>query len=658
MSELPTLVLTSHQLAVEPGGEVTLELRLHSHSLVVDEYRIEVLGPAAAWTEIEPPVLSLFPNTEGRAVVRFKPPRSWYVSAGILSVGFRAMSSLDPGRAAVEECDLEIAPYSELAVELRPRTSRGRLRGRHKLLLHSAGNTPLDVALTAQETDGDCKLRVSPKVIKLRPGGSGRAKLVVRPSYTPWLGPTMETYQFEASALPRGGAEIKVPGIMRQSALLPRGVLTLALVAAAIIAGIFLLPRIAPRLQIGPVGSVNAPHPTPVIGTPTPGEVATSQPTPSAQPSGQASASPIGGTGTGGTSSVGTGGGAPRNGTWTAAKSMATARDQHTATVLGDGRVLVAGGVQVSGGSATAVAAAEVYDPNNGAWSGAGSLAAGRFGHTATLLPSGKVLVVGGQNQGGALASAELYDPATSKWSPAGQLQTARYGHAAVLLTTGKVLVVGGRASASAPVASTELYDPAANSWSAGPNLSVGRSDLTATLLDDGRILVAGGDASASTTSQPQNTADLIDPQGRAASRATNMGAARADQTATLLLDGRVLVTGGMSGSSPRAEVYSPAIGNWSAVAAPPTARRYPTAVLLPSGQVLVAGGADSGALASAETYSPVTNTWAAAPAMGSARWAGTLSLLQNGMVLAAGGSPTFAKTAAPVGSAEIYSAQ
>ena len=113
-----------------------------------------------------------------------------------------------------------------------------------------------------------------------------------------------------------------------------------------------------------------------------------------------------------------------------------------------------------------------------------------------------------------------------------------------------------------------------------------------------------------------------------------------------------------MSGSSPRAEVYSPAIGNWSAVAAPPTARRYPTAVLLPSGQVLVAGGADSGALASAETYSPVTNTWAAAPAMGSARWAGTLSLLQNGMVLAAGGSPTFAKTAAPVGSAEIYSAQ
>jgi hypothetical protein len=114
MSEVPTLALTSHHLAVEPGGEVTLELRLHSHSTVVDEFKVEVLGPAAAWTEVEPPILSLFPNTEGRAQVRFRPPRAWSVSAGILSVGFRAASSLDPGRAAVDECDLEIAPYSDL----------------------------------------------------------------------------------------------------------------------------------------------------------------------------------------------------------------------------------------------------------------------------------------------------------------------------------------------------------------------------------------------------------------------------------------------------------------------------------------------------------------------------------------------------------------
>src|SRR5215470_14763795 len=229
MSELPTLVLTAHQLAVEPGGEVTLELRLHSHSAVVDEYRLEVLGPAAAWTEVEPPVLSLFPETEGRATVRMRPPRSWFISAGILSVGFRVASSLDPARAAVDELDLEIAPYNDLAVEMRPRTSRGRLRGRHRLLLHSGGNTPLDVALAAREMDGDCKLVVKPRNLRLRPGKNARARLTVRPAYTPWLGPVVETYQFETSALPRGGAEIKIPGLMRQSALLPRGALTIAL---------------------------------------------------------------------------------------------------------------------------------------------------------------------------------------------------------------------------------------------------------------------------------------------------------------------------------------------------------------------------------------------------------------------------------------------
>jgi Galactose oxidase, central domain/Kelch motif len=647
MSGLPTLVLASHQLSVEPGGEAALELRLHSHSAVVDEFKVEVLGPAAAWAEVEPPIISLFPNTEGRAQVRFRPPRSWFVSAGVLSVGFRVASSLDPGRAAVDECDLEIAPYSDLSFELRPRTSRGRLRGRHKLLLHHSGNTPLDVTLSAQETDGDCKLRVKPRYVRLRPGRSARAKLTVRPAYTPWLGPVIEMYQFEASALPRGGAEIKIPGIMRQSALLPRGALTIALVAAAIIAGIFLLPKLAPRLQLGPVGSLTPSTVSPVVGTPTPPPAA-GQPTPTgpATPA-PPTAAPGGG--------AGTGGGAPKNGSWTPARAMSAAREQHTATVLQDGRVLVAGGFQVAGGTPTALASAELYDPGSGAWTAAASMAAGRAGQTATPLANGKVLVVGGQNQGGALATAELYDPAANKWSPAGQLQTGRYGHAAVALTSGKVLVAGGRTSVATPVGSTELYDPATNAWAAGPNLSVARSDLTATLLDDGRVLVAGGDASASTAAAPQAAADLIDPQGRAATRAVNMGTGRAGQSATLLVDGRVLVVGGTTGSL-RAELYAPATGTWSPAAAPSAARRFPAAVLLPSGQVLVTGGADSGALASAETYNPATNTWSGAPAMGSARWEHTVTLLQNGQVLVAGGSAAFGRNPAPTGSAEIYS--
>jgi hypothetical protein len=648
MSALPTLVLTSRQLAVEPGGEVSLELRLRSHSAVVDEFKVEILGPAAAWTEVEPPILSLFPQTEGRAQVRIRPPRAWHISAGILSVGFRVASSLDPARAAVDECDLEIAPYNDLAVELRPRTSRGRLRGRHKVLLHSGGNTPLDVALSAQEMDGDCKLIVKPRNIRLRPGKNAKASLTVRPAYTPWLGPVIETYQFEASALPRGGAEIKIPGLMRQSALLPRGVLTIALAAAAIIAAVILLPRLVPVLQIGRAGSLTPATVSPSVTVPTAAPAGPGQPTPAGQPSTSAPTTPAG-------TVANTGADTARSGRWTRASAMATAREQHTATILTDGRVLVAGGLQGSGGASNALVSAEVYDPGTGAWTAAASMSAARAGHTATALANGKVLVVGGENQGGALAGAELYDPATNKWSAAGQLQTARYGQAAVLLTNGKVLVVGGRASGSAPISSTEQYDPAANSWSAGPNLSVARSDLTATLLDDGRVLVAGGDATASTTSAPQATTDLIDPTGRAASRGVNMGVSRADQTATLLLDGRVLVTGG-TGGSPRAEVFAPALGTWSPVAGPSAARRFPVAVLLPSGQVLVAGGADTAALSSAEVYNPATNTWSATPGMSTARWEHTLTLLQNGQVLAVGGSGTFNRSAAPTASAEIYS--
>src|SRR5215831_4584806 len=352
MSAQPTLVLTSRQLAVEPGGEVSLELRLRSHSSVVDEFKVEVLGPAAAWTEVVPPIISLFPDTEGRAQVRIRPPRAWHISAGILSVGFRVASSLDPGRAAVDECDLEIAPYSDLAVEMRPRTSRGRLRGRHKLLLHSGGNAPLDVALAAREMDGDCKLRVKPRNIRMRPGRNAKAKLTVRPGYTPWLGPVVETYQFEASALPRGGAEIKIPGLMRQSALLPRGVLTIALAAAVIIAGIFLLPRLATTLRFGPAGSLTPATVSPAVAVPTAAPAQAGQATPSGQTSTSAppSAPPA--------NLANAGAAGARSGSWTPATAMGTAREQHTATILNGGQVLVAGGLQGSGGATNALASA------------------------------------------------------------------------------------------------------------------------------------------------------------------------------------------------------------------------------------------------------------------------------------------------------------
>src|SRR5947207_2587048 len=119
--------------------------------------------------------------------------------------------------------------------------------------------------------------------------------------------------------------------------------------------------------------------------------------------------------------------------------SLNTARYFHTATLLPNGKVLVAGGYNNS-----YLTSAELYDPASGSWSATGSLTTARYAHTATLLPNGKVLVAGGYNNSGYLTSAELYDPASGSWSATGSLNTARYFHTAALLPNGKVLVAGG----------------------------------------------------------------------------------------------------------------------------------------------------------------------------------------------------------------------
>jgi N-acetylneuraminic acid mutarotase len=319
-------------------------------------------------------------------------------------------------------------------------------------------------------------------------------------------------------------------------------------------------------------------------------------------------------------------------GTWTTTGSMATARYGHTATVLGSGAVLVVGGQSSAG---QALATAELYDPTAGTWTTTGSMVTARYGHTATVLNDGRVLVTGGQDKAGhALGKAEIYDPASGTWTATRNMVFAHTFQTATLLNDGKVLVVGGQNERGSVIARAEIYDPASGTWTATSNMIFARMFQTATLLKDGRVLVAGGrDYNGSILT----TAEIYDPTSGIWTATRNMNVARSFQTATLLNDGRVLVIGG---GARLAEAYDPVAGTWATVGSMSVSRISHTATLLSNGTILVTGGQDnnSQALVTTEIYDPTKASWSLTGSMTAPRWGQTALLLGNGKVLVVGG--------------------
>jgi uncharacterized delta-60 repeat protein len=326
----------------------------------------------------------------------------------------------------------------------------------------------------------------------------------------------------------------------------------------------------------------------------------------------------------------------PTTGTWSSTGTMTTARCAFTATLLNTGKVLVAGGGDCLGNS---LASAELYDPATGTWSATGSLVKAVNSHTATLLPDGKVLVAGGYNL---TAVAGLYDPTTGTWSATGSLAAARYRHTATLLPNGKVLVAGGSNGTftTHTLASAELYDPATGTWSGTTPMSRPHEFHSATLLPQGKVLVGCGYSYNSGTGEVSVfNPELYDPTTGSWSATSPMVELRYEYSQTLLPDGSVLVAGGYSGPKTSAELYSPVTGTWNATGSLGAARSSHTTTLLPDGKVLVAGGqSGAGFLSSVELYDPVAGTWSPLGALATARARHTATLLPNGKVLVTGG--------------------
>jgi hypothetical protein len=332
---------------------------------------------------------------------------------------------------------------------------------------------------------------------------------------------------------------------------------------------------------------------------------------------------------------------------------MGTGRLWHTTTLLPSGKVLIVGGTNNI--LWDALNSAEIYDYADGAFTATGSMSAARYSHTASLLPDGKVLIAGGMNAGGSTAGAERYEPATGVFTATGSMITSRRDHTATLLPNGKVLIAGGYGSNYGNYLNTaELYDPAAGTFAATGSLTTARQNHSATLLPDGRVLVTGG----TNGSGDLMTAELYDPATGTFTATGSMTMARKYHTATLLPDGRVLITGGYGEPLYSAELYDPATGTFTATGGMATGRWWHTATLLPNGKVLIAGGYNNDHMyhfvSKAEVYDPATGLFSATGNLVAGRLLHTANLLASGKVLITGGY-TYDGLNALFNKAELY---
>lgn len=331
---------------------------------------------------------------------------------------------------------------------------------------------------------------------------------------------------------------------------------------------------------------------------------------------------------------------------WTATGSLGTARAQHTATLLANGKVLVVGGLIGCNPGCQTTNTAEIYDPSTGTWSATGSPSLPRGNHIAVRLADGKVLVAGGYSAPGVvLAGAELFDPDTGTWSPTGALGSARQFHTAALLRTGKVLVTGGLGASFNVLNTAELYDPAIGSWSSAGTMNSARFFHTTTLLTNGRVLVAAGSNTNLPTAPsftPLRSAELYDPTNGSWTTTGDLITARVVPSETLLPNGKVLIAGGGPDDErafDKAELYDPVTGQWSATGNMTVPRAGHTATLLPNGRVLIAAGYNKNNLfKSAEVYDPATETCTAIADLNTARAIHSATLLSNGKALVACG--------------------
>jgi N-acetylneuraminic acid mutarotase len=293
----------------------------------------------------------------------------------------------------------------------------------------------------------------------------------------------------------------------------------------------------------------------------------------------------------------------PATKVWTRTGNLNVPRFRHTATLLKNGSVLVAGGAATT---SSPLQTAEVWNPTTGVWTPTTNLmSAPRAQHTATLLKDGTVLVAGGGNV--VTAYCDIYDPTTNTWTQTGSLIVGKFSATAALLADGTVISMGGKSTSTTMVDDVEYYDPMAKTWSQGLPLSIARGGHTATLLSNGKFLVAGGTSPFGAFTAPSQTAEIYDPTSFDPPPTISLVTARTLHTAVLLKDGRVMLAGGNGATSTisSVEIWDPTsgtFGQFTSTGSLFAGRNGNTLVMVPTDGTVEAIGGQGG--------DAITETW------------------------------------------------
>ena len=246
--------LPVRDLKVEPGATTTAKMLVRNTGQVVDQFTVDIVGNCAEWAKVEPKVVNLLPGTDVEVTVTFAPARSPQVAAGVVPFGIRVLSREDPPGSTVAEGTIEVAAFSDVQIELVPRVSKGRRKGKHQLAIDNNGNQPASVQVTAADEDEALDFAFDHSAATIEPGAAAFIRVLVKPEKRFFKGADKQ-HPFIVTVVPTNAEPVATRGTMNQRQLLPAWLIpAIAILAALAIAAVvlwetLLKPRIDSQAQ-------------------------------------------------------------------------------------------------------------------------------------------------------------------------------------------------------------------------------------------------------------------------------------------------------------------------------------------------------------------------------------------------------------------------